>query len=372
MKIFATLSARALGDFAAYALLAGSIAEMFDDSELFVFYRADRPYKDAIASYIRGAKLLRIPRDIPASVPIEAFDVHHGRLDIADAPWGNVKINDADIVITGNMMREAMLNSIPITTLGPPDEAVVQGDEALMNLGLDPSKWVAAVYWKEPNYAFRGEHALRTIYDPAPYIEAIRHITENLGGQVVRLGHPTNVQIPAFKGFIDLAKIENSEALQLYAVSVSRFFVGSGSGPISYGSALGVPTAVMDQNILLAAWRPHDYIVTQDIFYNGQWLNGQAAWDAGMLVPGWKPQGPIEYRRNTAAQLVAACDEMFKSTVNCIGWRNTVEPEPRKSPRPNAISFPIPHTYRPELLIPPSNRMKGTDRRMYKNWVIVP
>lgn len=99
------------------------------------------------------------------------------------------------------MLHEGALNSIPLTTLRLPPEQSDESRNALLALGIDPSKWIACIYWKEKGYPFRWEDSKRIIYDPAPYIAAIRHIIENLGGQVVRLGHPTDVEIPPFPGF---------------------------------------------------------------------------------------------------------------------------------------------------------------------------
>jgi putative glycosyltransferase (TIGR04372 family) len=229
------------------------------------------------------------------------------------------------------------------------------GNEAMLKLGIDPSRWVACVYWKAPEYKYRDSHVIRTILDPAPYIEVIRHITEDLGGQVVRLGHPTKIEIPAFKGFFDLAMIENSEWMQLYAVSISRFFIGSGSGPTVYGSALGVPTAITDQNLCMGAWLAHDYILSQDILFEGKYLSQTDAYEAGILSLDWSPAEAGHYRRNTASQLVAATDEMYETTMSCTAWRTPHEWQPHL-PRPNILSLPLPRRYVPELLTPPTQR----------------
>ena len=358
-RIFANLASFALGDFVGQAVLVSSIKELFDDCELYVYYRQDRPYKDAIAACISNAKLIYpVAHDGPG-LAVEYFHAAQGRLGHAHAnsPLDENQVFRSDLFLSGNvMLNDAMLNAIPITTLRPPESIVGTRRDELVALGLDPERWVACVYWKEANYKYRGHHPARIIYDPAPYIEVIRHIIEDLGGQVVRLGHPTPTRVPAMKGFVDLAQIPDSEALQLFSVSVARFFIASGSGPASYGPAFGVPTAVTDQNMCFGAWHPHDYILPQNIFYRGKLYRPPEAYDAGLLsvegVPG------IEFRRNSTLQLVKATNEMFQSTTDCTGWRTLVTPPP-PSPRPNAFTYPIPRSLRPELLIPPSQRRKA-------------
>ncbi len=357
MKIFVSLSARALGDFVAYATLAASVREMFDDSELYVYYRGDRPYKGPITSCIRNAKcVITMPENSPG-IPIDYFDSHHGRPTHQIEFWEKNRLHTTGLVLVGEMLNEAMLNSIPTTTLMPPPEKVAESDRALIAHGLDPNKWIATVYWKENGYAYRPANNVRTIFKPEPYIGVIRHIIENLGGQVVRLGHPTPTEIPAMPGFVDLAKVEGSEWLQMYAVARSRFFVASASGPAAYGPAFGVATANTDQNLCYGVWGPQDYVVTQDIRYGGKWYRQTEAFDAGYLFSEFTPDPAMEFglARNTVQHLSAAADELFKITADCPGWR-AMGMRPIPGPKPNSITLPMPRRYRRDLLIPPSQR----------------
>ena len=353
-KIFAFLSPRSLGNFAMGAVMASSIRELFDEAELYVYYRDDRPYKKHIVNCIRNVDgVISSPPGPKGMLPIDLFDPYGGRVIWNNEQFENARLKDADLILCGSMLKEGGLFSIPLVTLRPPPESIDESDQALLAMGVDPSKWIACVYWKEPGYPFRWEDPRRLIYDPAPYIAAIRHIVEDLGGQVIRLGHPTGIEIPEMKGFFDLAKVADSEWLQLYAVTVARFFLGSGSGPVSYGSAFGVPTAATDQTLCLGVWNPQDYVVTQHFQLDGKILNQAAAFDAGCLFA--KSDRDYELVRNTAADLIAAADEMFNSTRNCLGWRQLAAYEP-KLPRPNAVSLPLPARYSRDLVIPPSLR----------------
>lgn len=353
-RIFAYLPGRALGDFVAYAALVASIKEQFDEAELNVCFRNDRPYKDPIVQCIWNAKSrLSLPPGEPG-VPLDYFDDSHGNPTQKNRFWTDNQLQRTNIVLSGRMLDELMLNSISTTTLCPPADQLIIADQKLIALGLDPKRWIAAIYWKEEGYQFRGINGLRTIYDPAPYFAAIHYIVEKLGGQVVRLGHQTPTVIPKLRGVVDLAKIENSEFLQLCAVARSRFMVASASGPASYGSAFGVPTATTDQTLCIAAWNEDDYIVTQGFEMGGEILRQQDAFDAGCLF-GTFDHTRATYHRNTVDEVVAATDEMFRATTDCPGWRAAV-PRQVKGPRNNYIVLPPPQKFRPELMVPPSLR----------------
>lgn len=356
MKIFVSLSARALGDFIAYATLASSIREMFDTAQLYIYFRGDRPYKQHIVSCIRNLESVISVPEKSGGIPVDFFDAHQGRPSHQIEFWEKNGLYNTDLIIAGHMLNEAMLNAIPATTLAPSPQTMQSSDEALMARGLDPNKWFACVYWKEDGYAYRPFNNIRTIFDPAPYVGVIRYIIESMGGQVVRLGHPTPTEVPPMPGFVDLAKVEGSEWLQMYAVSRARFFVASASGPAAYGPAFGVPTANTDQNLCYGVWGPQDYVVTQDIQYNDKWYRQTEAYDAGLLFSEFKPDKSYRLSRNTVKHLSAAADDLFKITMTCPGWRTPGMRE-IKGPRPNSITLPLPRRYRRDLLIPPSQRV---------------
>jgi putative glycosyltransferase (TIGR04372 family) len=354
-RIFAYLSPRALGDFVLLSMFASSVAELFDDSELTIYYRDDRPYKPMIASCIRNAKRVLTPSDTMPMLPVELFDPLSGAPKMPP-DLATLDIRSPDLFLTQSVFREGMLTSLPLMPLAPPPETIDSSDKALMELGLDPERWIATVYWREPGYGFRPKPKPgRDIANPEPYIAAIRHIVENLGGQVVRLGHETSTELPKLNGLIDLAKVPNTEWLQLYAVWISRFMLSSNSGPVSYGPAFNVPTVVTDQLTPLAVYRPHDYVVTQKFAVDGKIYQGLEALDAGLL---FRYGADIEQAiMNTAEDLIAAVDEMHASTTNCIGWRGHPDPQP-PAQRPNALTMPLPIAVRRDLLIPPSQRPK--------------
>jgi putative glycosyltransferase (TIGR04372 family) len=353
-RIFAFLSKQALGDFMMEALAASAVRDLFDEGELFIYYRDDRPYKKMIVSCIPNVTGVLASPNGSDPFPVDYFG---GGVKMGDADLNANEMRKADLILTRSMFSDAALNCIPLPTLRPPLETFDSSDENLLALGLDPSKWIATVYWKELGYQYRGHNRARMIYDPGPYIAAIRHIVEDLGGQVVRLGHTSPEGMPKIKGLVDLATVAESEWMQLYAVSVSRFMLASASGPSIYGASFGVPTVLTDHIEVTGVWRDHDYIVTQGFVEGGREYRQMEAFDAGYLngYPGWKDDIDFTLRRNTAAELIAATDEMFHATKACIGWRSLGEGDVARS-RPNKITLPLPGRLRPDLLIPPSQR----------------
>ena len=174
---------------------------------------------------------------------------------------------------------------------------------------------------------------------------------------MVRLGHPTPTVLPELPGIVDLANVKNSEWLQLYGVAISRFMIASASGPSVYGPAFAVPTAITDLIDCSGVWHEHDYMLTRAFERNGRVYRQQEAYDAGFLHYGLYENRDFVMTRNTAAELIATAGEMFASTTGCLGWRNFLEETPHVA-KPNTVSFPIAQRERPDLMIPPSRRLK--------------
>jgi putative glycosyltransferase (TIGR04372 family) len=223
----------------------------------------------------------------------------------------------------------------------------------LQNLGLDPTKWFAVVYWKEPGYHWRKPNATRTIFDAGPYLDAIAHIVA-IGGQVVRIGHPTSTVIPQLPGVVDLAKIPDSEGLQLACVPLARFMLASGSGPAAYGSAFGIPTAQTDSTDCYGVWRAQDYILTQGFEFEGEVHRQTKALAHGLLNSGVMHPSAVQIR-NTGAELIAAVDEMMAVSANHEPWTPPAIPAPVLG----SVTFPQPHDVCSRLLVPPSARIVG-------------
>lgn len=359
-RITANLAHRMLGDFCSQALFVSSVRDLFDEAQLYVHYTSEfSNWRDDIVSCIPNLYGVTQGPDPAVGMP---FNLINAAPTMAEPALERLGAGAADLVIAGNMFHEDMFGTIPFGRLRPPPQMAERASAALISLGLDPYKWVAAVYWKEWGFLWhRGPDPDRDILDRTPYIAAIRYIIEQLGGQVVRLGHPTpGNEIPKIDGLFDLASIsidgKGCHWLQTYALSISRFLLTSPSGPQAYGRSFAVPTVTVDAMSYYGRQRDWDYYVTQEYRVGRERFRQLEAYDAGFMTPPFpRPEG-CELIRNNADQLMDAAREMYESTADCAGWRDYSAITPR-GPRPNAVTIPIPRQPLPrEVFIPPSRR----------------
>ncbi len=363
-RIAANLAHRMLGDFCSQALFVSSVRDLFDEAQLYVHYTTEfSAWRDDIVACIPNLYgIIRGP-DPAVGMPLTFFNAAP---TLAESALETLGAGAADLVLAGNMFHEAMFGAVPFGRLRPPDQMAERAAAALVALGLDPYKWVATVYWKEWGFLWhRGPDPDRDILDRTPYIAVIRYIIDKLGGQVIRLGHPTSGnEMPKIDGLIDLAAIsiegKGCHWLQTYALAISRFLLSSPSGPQAYGRAFGVPTVTVDAMSYYGRQRDHDYFVTQEYrTTDGRSFRQLAAYDAGFMTPPFpKPPG-TELIRNNADELRDAAREMFESTSACVGWRDYSSVAPGQS-RPNAVTIPIPKWPLPrDVFIPPTRRARS-------------
>ncbi len=321
-RIFAAICKNTLGDFCHDALVASAVASQFDDAELTVYYRNNRPYKRDILDCIPGITK-RLEAD--ENLPIDAFGSDSGASEVM--PWGspNDHIRKSNLIFAGDMFVMAVHSDIPKPYLRIPE--AWEGRKQLTEFGLDPEKWFAVVYWKESGYEFRKVNKYRDVTNPVPYVAVMNHVLAS-GGQVVRIGHPGTTINPV-AGYFDLTWADNHR-LQMIAVAHARFMLASASGPSSYGPAFGTPTVVTDAIEFDGVWRDRDYLVLRHLL----------------------SREPIKWEQNTQAELCAAADEMMASTK--AGWREPSE-HTRIEP-PNRVVLPFQITEPKHLLTAPSKR----------------
>ena len=210
----------------------------------------------------------------------------------------------------------------------------------LTEAGVDPARWFTTVHYRQGNSA------------PNPHLEPLRdvpagnfhelakHIIEDLGGQVVRLGHPGMDKLPPQPGYIDLS--EASIALQLFATSRSRFLVGTDSGMVSFSVAFAVPTGRTNVTYDIAQENPSDIILLKNMIS----LDGYAISTAHRFQTGTNgialfrapTKGNIEIFDNSPEQLKFVGDALFDKTRDVEGWRESLPPveeeEAQNSPFP--------------------------------------
>lgn len=337
--IFAFLGSRNIGDFAQQVIVATAVKHSLKDYRLAVFYTDDRPYKADILSLTDNVDFI-LEGKPNQRLAIDIFDVYSGGRLLDHEGALEFELSRSSIILAGNGLRTMCLPGFPaVPRLRVPEETAEAHEAKLRDLGLDPDRWFACVYWREPGYLGRTPHAFRDIVDPEPYLQTISYIVEELGGQVVRLGHPTKTKLPDLPGIIDLAKVEDSLMTQITAVSRARFFVSSCSGPLSFGPGFGTPTAVTDNIDFSGVWNDHDILLTQRITApDGKLYHQKDSLKKGFLESGrakllLQAEKDLGYRyhKNTASDLKYVTQVLFDRTGDCPAWRGE-EPDPAPTP----------------------------------------
>jgi putative glycosyltransferase (TIGR04372 family) len=343
--VFAFLGSRNIGDFAEQLLTAAAVKEHLEGYRLAVFYNQDRPYKQQIVSLCPDVNIaLAGPSGM--QFPINIFDIYAGGVRFDDPATQAHELHKSTVILAGNSLPSMCLPSFThVPRLEVPEAKRQRHETILKDLGLDPNRWFACLYWREPGYQNRPPHPLRDIVDPGPYMAAMDHIVDNLGGQVVRLGHPTTTALRTHPDIVDIAKIDDSLMTQIVAISSARFFISSPSGPLTFGSGFGTPTAVTDNIDISGVWNDHDLLLTQKITTSdGRTFQSRSAFNAGLLKTGAtarliEPGSKYRYSRNSAENIIQVADELHHRTRDCPSWRQAeLQSIPTRGP---AIQFPL-------------------------------
>jgi hypothetical protein len=377
-KIFIYAGANPLGNFVNQIILATSIKERILNSNVCILYDDNRPYKSALVKCAYNADLI-IRNYEKQTFPIQFFSYNEiKKKNIKISDWKNLGFRESDIVISGNSIDKNFFNKdMNIVNLVPPKEMCRTNDKKLEELGLNLNKWYAAVYWKEPGYLFRPENKIRTYFDCTNFLKSINYIVNDLGGQVVRLGHPGKSYFDnKNKNIIDLANIPNSEELQMYSISRSRFLVSTASGPTQVGMSFGTPTLMVDSPTITYAFGEENYILTYGIKVKkiNKEFKQLEAYKKGLLdddcynslivpeiVSKEKKIPEIEYRKNTLEEIIEGINEMYLMTKkNKSSLLINKKIKIKKFKENKKLEFPLSGKTFPQLLIPPSKRKKSS------------
>jgi putative glycosyltransferase (TIGR04372 family) len=321
--VVAFLGTQVLGDFIEYSLQAATVARSVRGGKLAVIYRDDRPYKNLVTLLNPAVTAaVRIPEDANRIVPMDWFD---GRDDVAGRPfddeWYQNGFHRPDLFLTPSMMGLHLCRRLA----EPPAFRIPQAMEAnlgsmLTHAGVDPERWLATVHMRQADYEFRRDVSGVRNVDPQTYWQMIASIVGDLGGQVVRLGDPSMSALPDLPGFVDLSRLADSFPLQAYALSRSRFFVGTASGPLALACAFKVPSVITNA-IHLSMWNDGNAVLSKRniTFGKGKFYSGRQFIEALDVHPG-VPSGMI-CDDNTAEELTRCAGHMFEATADCTGWR---------------------------------------------------
>lgn len=331
--VFAFLGSRNLGDFAEQVVIAAAVKENLEGYRLAVFYNKDRPYKQQIVSLCPAIDIV-LPGRKSLQFPINIFDVYADRRGFDDPALEAHGMNKSSVILAGNSLPTCCLPSFDyVPRLSLPVDDGKRHEMLLKELGVDPDRWFACIYWREPGFNDRTAHPQRDILDTGPYFAVIDHIVDDLGGQVVRLGHPTDTTLRKHPDIIDIAKVKDSLMTQITAISRARYFISSPSGPLTFGSAFGTPTVVTDNIDISGVWNEDDLLMTQTIVApNGERFWGRAAFDAGFLATGpdnfvKRPGSGYRYIKNTAVELLRVTRVIHERTIGNSNWRENRLPQ---------------------------------------------
>ena len=346
VKIFAAALDRTLGDFLTRGIYAATVKMHYANARLALYYRDDRPYKRdlvAINPYIDQKVVILGDR----ATPLDVFYPHHDRADIPGTrDFIKIGLADPDIVLTPSMMiLEDLLRLDRHPIFRIPEDRVSELSDKLVGLGLDPNRWFSCLFYRQPNYAYRGATAHRDT-DDRPFEALARYIIEDLGGQVVRIGHPEMRSFDLGPGFVDLSRLTGEFMTQAMAISRARFMVTGPGGPGHLPGAFDVPYVVTNSMTYWAVWTPTGMIMPNHLFdatgrrFDIRELAAMGAFNWGSVSYGIKNRG---YRlvENSFEELRAVSNLLWSRSTDCPGWR---PPAPVPMPAPtNRVDFLQPY-----------------------------
>lgn len=233
-NIFGALLHTPVGDFIDHVLYCASVRALIPDARLDVYYRPDRPFKEAVVSMAPGIDQVWASND---ELPLNLFDITSTRSPAGPDAWYEHGSAAPNLIILPHAGNYCALAALPrIARFKVPESEPL--DEELRNR-VGPG-WFVVLHYHERGYRHRDVTPVR-----AADLSQIPKIVDRiiaLGGQVVRIGHPEMVELEPRPGFIDLKDADFR--LQAQAIARARcFFEVSPSGPASLALAMGVPTA---------------------------------------------------------------------------------------------------------------------------------
>jgi putative glycosyltransferase (TIGR04372 family) len=344
-RIMALLMDRALGDFALHLLGAISVKDQFDDATLAVYCHDDRPYKKALlACAPQIDTLIQYPER--KSMPVDYFDAASGNpIFNKDPRWNEKGLAVPSMVLTQSMLTTETMARLPrVDHLRFPEDRKPEFADRLKVLGIDADRPHCCIHFREPNYELRTANEWRDSTDTTPYETLRDHLIDELGFQVVRIGHPTHTEFHPREGYVDLKDEPDDFFQHAFAISQARFNVMGPSGPGSVSMAFGVPSGLSDSSEFQGGVNFGDAVLHRTL------------WDAsGRKVPiserlekGWIGQGAIRdlvarghiVRPNTADELCRLANHMASVTdTGKSGYSVSYN-----AVRPNEISWPPKNT----------------------------
>lgn len=333
IKIFASINTRSFGEFVLRLLYVNSVAEQFDNREVTLLYRNDTDFKQALVKLLPDAKLVKVSVNsyLPSLDLISPRTVHE--IPGFEHWTGHAQ----DLVITEGMATEiGLLGFDRLGYLRIPDDHLAYCCNELIQRGIRPDKWFVTVHARESGYYTAARNTYRNANLEA-YKAAVDHILD-MGGQVIRLGHPQLTSFGKMPGLLELGLEPGAALLQAFAVSRARYMLAGPSGPMALAEAFHIPTAYANSWDLYlcndrAIVRTVDLISPDGTLYNQERI-------VDMIPHGLKPLLESGYRTEqvSSQEMIRLVSEVHRVTEDCLGWR---EPEPiYRGDRPNTWTWP--------------------------------
>jgi putative glycosyltransferase (TIGR04372 family) len=335
-----------LGDLLSAVVFFATVKNQFEHARLHVCFRDVRPYSREILSLAPDIdRAEAIKGELPSWIRSLLGRDRFWRPLTVDARKGR-KRQFYDFVINDWMADARNLHGLPgVVPLRIPRELKARLEHRLIERGLDQSKWFAVVHHRASSYRWRANIGGLRDSDPDAFAELTDFIIDDLGGQVVRLGHPEMGPLPERPGLVDLAPLENSFMLQACAVSRARFMVAGPSGAAALGCGFQIPVGIVDATDAQGGWGDMERVIlTHEVHTpDGRRLRNRALLEAGLLSRA--PLGRLlranegyVVRKCTGAELAKVAAHLHAGSDGVSAWRAPQIAASRVAP--NALTWP--------------------------------
>lgn len=308
IDVVAPITVTALGDYLARLIPLGRIKVAFPWINLIVVYKPDRPFKKELEPFFPFVNQWR-----------QADTSNSAAISAAVGPRYAASI----VAQSGHWTLIRDLPAYPAIAI--PDGRVAKLLSRLTALGPDPSRWLVTLHYRQGGTApIVNPDFARDVF--AENFHRVADFIISRGGQVARLGHPGMDRLPKRDGYFDLS--EQSLDLQLFAVSRSRFMLGTDSGMVAFGLGLGIPTCRTNVVYETGLEGGNDIILLRNVCDQDGAIIPIESWFQNRTIA--MQHFPLDrgyhLYDNTLPQLTAACAAMLARTDGVGVWRSGLPP----------------------------------------------
>ena len=342
VQICGNINTKSYGDFASGLFYINTVANHFDHRIVSLIYKNDMAFKRHLVRLLPADAVVKIPENDPLP-SLEMFNASTPIVGPELKEWCKVGLNKPDLFISERMAINPMLCTFDhLAHLKVPDDMATEGEAGLLSHGLKPDRWFCTVHCREPGFGDKENAPNFRDCSPETFYAATVHIIRQLGGQVVRMGHPGMTPFPAMNGLVDLSVEAENSLLQIVAVSRSRFMLSGDSGPSALADAMHVPLAITNS---VSYWYCNDRLVSRTVDLvtpEGKVLNQEALLAAGMhklhLRAAVKSGKGYKVHQPGPEEVIRLINYVYEATADTNGWRKPDPPDVYK--RPNCLVWP--------------------------------